>query len=269
MTHSFETEVAVETKSILSAVILKHIVFWIVGNQRMEISNFYKDGKYWVPYSLEKFASLYPYATKNQIFYAIQKLIDNGLLVVSKNKNSFDQTNWYTLTEKAERFFRDGLLNIQNAPLKNQKSARASIDGINIEDKDIIFKRENIKRESPRLTNAEESKVLQTAENIWKIYPRKIKYTETLLEIKYAILRESRTFGENPKALDKAMVRVYNAAAEYSNRVRRYSPEEQKYVISSVTFFRDSRYLDDPETWKGSAEKSIVYNNDGTRRGVI
>lgn len=268
MTHSFETEVAVETKSILSAVILKHIVFWIAGNQRMEASNFYKEGKYWVPYSLEKFASLYPYATKNQIFYAIQKLIDNGLLIVSKNKNSFDQTNWYTLTEKAERIFHDGLLIFQNDPLKNQKSARASIDSVNIEDKDI-FKRENIKRESPIFSNEEESKIIQTAENIWKIYPRKTKYTETLLEIKYAIVRECRTFGEDPKALDRAIVKVYNAAAEYSNRVRRYSPEEQKYIISSAAFFRDSRYLDDPETWKGEAEKNIVYNPDGTRRGVI
>ena len=251
MVHSFNTEVAKDTNSILSAVILRNLVFWIAGHQRMNDERYFKNGKYWVSFTLDRFASFYSYATKNQIFYAIQKLIDTGYLQV----------------EKAEQIFRDAFLKIPTDDWKFQKSARAS----NMEDNsNTLKKKEKIdKRESSELSGAEDSEVIQTAENIWKIYPRKTKYTETLLEIKYAILREYRKLGDDPKALKKAIVLVYNAAAKYSNRVRRYSPEEQKYVISSTAFFRDCRYLDDPETWKGAAERSIVYNADGTRRGVL
>lgn len=267
MVHSFNTEVAKDTNSILSAVILRNLAFWIAGHQRMDDERYFKNGKYWVSFTLDRFASFYSYATKNQIFYAIQKLIDTGYLQVDKTEHSYARQNWYSLSEKAEQIFRDAFLKIPTDDWKFQKSARAS----NMEDNsNTLNKKEKIdKRESSELSSAEDSEVIQTAENIWKIYPRKTKYTETLLEIKYAILREYRKLGDDPKALKKAIVLVYNAAARYSNRVRRYSPEEQKYVISSTAFFRDCRYLDDPETWKGAAERSIVYNADGTRRGVL
>lgn len=269
ISHSFQVDIAIKY-GVDCAIMLGHLYFWIIHNRANGKNHI--NGKYWTYNSSRAFQELFPYWSKRQIEYILQKLKDAGLIETEHHSaNSMDRTLWYTLSDEAMKLYENvdmHLQKIENVQItKSVNVARASIDNTDLNTDNI--KEKIYKRESPIFSNEEESKIIQTAENIWKIYPRKMKYTETLLEIKYAIVREYRTFGEDPKALDRAIVKVYNAAAEYSNRVRRYSPEEQKYIISSAAFFRDSRYLDDPETWKGEAEKNIVYNLDGTRRGVI
>jgi len=270
ISHYFQVDIAVKY-GVDCAIMLEHLYFWIIHNRANGKNHI--NGKYWTYNSSRAFQELLPYWNKRQIEYILQKLKESGLIETDHHApNVMDRTMWYTLSDEALKLYENVDVHLQkNGNVQITESvnvARASIENTGLNTG--LNKKEKIdKRESSELSSAEDSEVIQTAENIWKIYPRKTKYTETLLEIKYAILREYRKLGDDPKALKKAIVLVYNAAAKYSNRVRRYSPEEQKYVISSTAFFRDCRYLDDPETWKGAAERSIVYNADGTRRGVL
>jgi uncharacterized phage protein (TIGR02220 family) len=98
MEHSFDIYIA-KLYGIPSAVLLKNIYFWIEKNRANE-KNYY-DGYYWTYNSKKAFAELFPYMTARQIDYALQKLIDDGLIVTGNyNKVAYDRTLWYAITKK-------------------------------------------------------------------------------------------------------------------------------------------------------------------------
>lgn len=98
MEHSFDIEIA-RRYGIPAAVLLKNIHFWIEKNRANE-QNFY-DGNYWTYNSKKAFSELFPYMTARQIDYAMQKLIDEGLVVTGNyNKVAYDRTLWYAITKK-------------------------------------------------------------------------------------------------------------------------------------------------------------------------
>lgn len=98
MEHSFDIDIA-KRYGIPSAVLLKHLHFWIEKN-RANDTNFY-DGYYWTYNSKKAFSDLFPYMTARQIDYALQKLIDDGIIVTGNyNKSAYDRTLWYAITKK-------------------------------------------------------------------------------------------------------------------------------------------------------------------------
>lgn len=98
MEHSFNIYIA-ERYGIPSAVLLKNIYFWIEKNRANE-KNFF-DGHYWTYNSKNAFAELFPYLTPRQIDYALQKLIDDDVLITGNyNKVAYDRTLWYAITKK-------------------------------------------------------------------------------------------------------------------------------------------------------------------------
>lgn len=98
MEHSFDIAVA-EKFGVHSAILFKHIYFWVTKNKANE-KNFY-DGNYWTYCSNKAFTELFPYFTSRQIDYALQKLIDEEVIITGNyNKNPYDRTLWYALTEK-------------------------------------------------------------------------------------------------------------------------------------------------------------------------
>lgn len=98
MEHSFDIEIA-RLYGIPAAVLLKNIQFWIEKNKANE-KNFF-DGFYWTYNSKKAFSDLFPYLTARQIDYALQKLIDDGLVVTGNyNKMAYDRTLWYAITKK-------------------------------------------------------------------------------------------------------------------------------------------------------------------------
>lgn len=100
MQHSFDVDIAVKY-GVHSAILLNNIAFWIAKNEANEV-NFY-DGNYWTYNSREAFSKLFPYMTPRQITYALDKLIDAGLIVTGNyNSSSYDRTLWYALTEKGK-----------------------------------------------------------------------------------------------------------------------------------------------------------------------
>lgn len=83
-----------------SAVILQNLYFWVKKNAANE--RHFHDGKYWTYNSVGAFEEIFDYMTKKQIRGALDKLVETGLIIKGNyNKDPFDRTAWYALTDKA------------------------------------------------------------------------------------------------------------------------------------------------------------------------
>lgn len=101
--HGFNVGVACEY-GVNEAVLLQSIYEWVRMN---EVRNeHFHDGRYWDRDSIDALAQLFPYFTKRQIQYTLEKLEKHGLILVSNyNEQPLDQTRWYALTDKAYELF--------------------------------------------------------------------------------------------------------------------------------------------------------------------
>lgn len=111
MTHSFDTAIARQCGSILEAVILRHIEFWLRKNIANE--RHIHDGKVWTYSSINALCELFPEATAKQIRSAMEKLERNGYIQVGfYNSVPTDRTKWYTLTDKYFSICPDGQMEL-------------------------------------------------------------------------------------------------------------------------------------------------------------
>lgn len=100
MNHSFDVNIAKEY-GILEAVLIDHFNFWIDKARANKVH--YHDGDYWTYNSMSAFEELFPYATRRQLERAIGHLREAGILKTGNyNKQPYDRTLWYTLTEKGK-----------------------------------------------------------------------------------------------------------------------------------------------------------------------
>ena len=112
MEHSFNIYIA-KKYGIPAAVLLKNIQFWIEKNKANEVNLF--DGHYWTYNSKRAFAELFPYLNPRQIDYALQKLIDDGLLITGNyNKVAYDRTLWYAITKKGYSILQNCEMDLPN-----------------------------------------------------------------------------------------------------------------------------------------------------------
>lgn len=119
MEHSFNIYIA-KKYGVNSAVLLKNLYFWIEKNKANE-SNFY-DGYYWTYNSKKAFADLFPYMTARQVDYALQKLIDEGIIITGNyNKVAYDRTLWYAITKK-------GYSILQNCGMEETKTGNGNTE---------------------------------------------------------------------------------------------------------------------------------------------
>lgn len=102
--HYFNIDVACEV-GVHAAVILDCIAYLVDYHSANDA--YIHEGKTWMYNAKSAFAKLFPYMTERQVKYALQKLKDAGLIEVGNyNKLGFDNTNWYTLTDKAvEKYY--------------------------------------------------------------------------------------------------------------------------------------------------------------------
>lgn len=106
MTHSFDIDVAMEY-GVNCAIILQNLYYWVEKNRANE-KHFY-DGMYWTYNSVKAFEELFPYLSSKQIRSALNKLIDDGIIVDGNyNDSAYDRTKWYAVTEKGMCFFQKG-----------------------------------------------------------------------------------------------------------------------------------------------------------------
>jgi hypothetical protein len=100
MDHHFNTEIATKY-GVNAAILLHNITYWIAKN-RSENRHFH-DGRYWTYMSKAGLSELFPYLSAKQIDYALNKLVDAGLIITGNyNQNTFDKTKWYALAEPDE-----------------------------------------------------------------------------------------------------------------------------------------------------------------------
>ena len=89
------------------AVILKHLWYWVEKNKANK--KHFRDGTYWTYNSIKAFCDIFPYMSKNTIIRALQKLVDEGLIIeATYNDAAFDRTKWYAVTEKGYLLLQTG-----------------------------------------------------------------------------------------------------------------------------------------------------------------
>lgn len=97
MTHTFDVEIA-RRYGMNAAVIFQNILYWCDHNRTNGRNE--HDGLWWTYNSNRAFAEQFPYMTMNQVRYAIDKLIEAGLIVTGKyNTDPRDRTTWYAVTK--------------------------------------------------------------------------------------------------------------------------------------------------------------------------
>lgn len=101
--HVFDVEVA-QMVGVNAAILLENIAHWCEHNKANGEN--YHDGHYWTYNSMKAFEELFPYIKARGIRTALDKLREEGLIIVGNyNKSAYDRTQWYTLTEKSEALF--------------------------------------------------------------------------------------------------------------------------------------------------------------------
>lgn len=157
MEHSFDIDIA-KKYGIPAAILLKHLYFWIEKNKANE-SNFF-DGHYWTYNSRKAFSELFPYMSPRQIDYAMQKLIEDGLVITGNyNKVSYDRTLWYAITKKGYSISQN--CKMESTELENGKPENVKpIPYINT----YINTNINTKKER-RATQASYDEILSAVEN--------------------------------------------------------------------------------------------------------
>lgn len=105
---------------------LRNVAVWLCINASKDNPEYrnLREGEYWSYNSYPEYAKLIPVFSKKQIRTITSRAVKGGLLKISNfNKKKYDNTNWYTLTEKgwtyftreAEKLYPDWFVNSGNA----------------------------------------------------------------------------------------------------------------------------------------------------------
>lgn len=102
--HQFNTEIAKDLG--IGAVFVDYIAQCVLTNEAN--NKHFHEGTYWTYNTAEALLSLFEYFTKNQLRTVIKNAIDKGYLRKGNfNKDRFDRTLWYALSEKSIKFYKN------------------------------------------------------------------------------------------------------------------------------------------------------------------
>jgi len=228
MDYTFNSETA-KAVGVDGAIMLKNIHYWILKNKANN-KHFYDDN-YWTYNSIKAFESLFPFWSNKQITRILKKLIDDGYLIAGNyNKQSYDRTKWYAITQK-------GYSILPNGQMDSTKRANG-----------FDQKGEPIPNIIPNI-NTNNKNASQDAEDIWSIYPNKKGKAKSMCYISKLLSKYSKQ--------------------ELIDAVDRYSLEtkgiDKQFILHGSTFFgsRYQDYLDDNYSQIKSSSKNI--SDDGIR----
>lgn len=227
MTFVFESKVA-EIVGVDGAIIIQNISYWIAKNKAN--NKHYYDENYWTYNSLTAFEKLFPFWSQRQIGRILKNLIDDGYLIVGNyNKQNYDRTKWYALTQKGISILPNGQMDITKRSDGNDQKV-APIPNINTDNKP-----NNIYTSSD-------------VEDIWNMYPKKMGKAKAISKI--------------PKLLEVyGKDRIAESIKRYCNEIKGV---DKQFILHGSTFFngRFEDYLDINYT-KASSEAND--NEDGIR----
>ena len=128
--YHFDSDVAKATGNVSDAIVLENIRFWTLKN-KSNGRNFH-DGRYFTYNTMEAWSQLYGFWTARQIRTILERLEKNGWIVTGVyNKEPFDRTKWYALSDKALSAFGDYDINA----IRKQYDAIA--EKVNLEPTDV------------------------------------------------------------------------------------------------------------------------------------
>ncbi len=124
MDHSFNVQVA-KHYGVNEAIMLNNLYFWVEKN-RANKKNFH-DGRYWTYNSQEAFTELFPYWSRHKIQRILSSLEQSGLILKGNyNKNNYDRTTWYSLTDQALNIYQQPI--VQNCTMDRGDSHNGSCE---------------------------------------------------------------------------------------------------------------------------------------------
>lgn len=107
MITSFNEQLSIDF-DLESAVFLENLVYWLRFNaakDKPEYRNFH-EGRYWAYNSYPELAKLFPCWTSKTMRTIIARCLKHGLIIIGNfNKKKYDNTNWYTLSDKGLTYF--------------------------------------------------------------------------------------------------------------------------------------------------------------------
>lgn len=89
-----------------TAVFLDTIAYWIKTNASNKQPRNFREGRYWTYNTLDALHTMFPGWSRDTIRGIIRKCVKNGLLIVGNfNKQKYDRTCWYTLTDTGLEYY--------------------------------------------------------------------------------------------------------------------------------------------------------------------
>ena len=96
LVHHFNVQVA-EKLGVNAAILAANVQFWCAKNEANESKRHFHEGKYWTFNSVSALEKLFPYLTIKQIRTALDKCVEDGLLLCGQfNGDKRDRTKWYS-----------------------------------------------------------------------------------------------------------------------------------------------------------------------------
>lgn len=129
MITNFNEQLAIDF-DVDCAIFIENLLYWIKLNaakDKLEQRNF-NDNRYWSYNSYPELAKLFPCWSAKSIRTIIARCIKHELIIIDCfNKKKYDNTNWYTLSDKALEFY----------PHAAQKLYPPSLVEVNIGDEEL------------------------------------------------------------------------------------------------------------------------------------
>jgi hypothetical protein len=89
------------------SLFLTNLCFWIEKNKANKAN--YRDGHYWVYNTMDAWAELFPYFSKDQIRHLINKMKSQKILLVGVyNRIHYDRTQWYSVSGEVMELYLGG-----------------------------------------------------------------------------------------------------------------------------------------------------------------
>lgn len=119
-THHFNVLLACKL-GIEKAILLQNLEFWIRKNIAND-KHFY-DGSHWTYNTASAFSELFPYLKSKTIARYLQELEQDSIILSSSkyNKDAFNRTKWYSLTDKYFHFLRGSISQNEKWTTQNEE----------------------------------------------------------------------------------------------------------------------------------------------------
>ncbi len=115
--HHFNVQVAIDFDPE-TAIFLNNMAFWL--NVTAANREHYYESHYWLYNSYTQWAEIFPYWSTKQMRRIIDNAVAQGLLMKGCfNQKRYDNTNWYTFTDKALNYYPLLKAQVLNTPCPN------------------------------------------------------------------------------------------------------------------------------------------------------